>query len=105
MRNTKLSVIRLVTFSFMFLSVTFWLSENVLAYTDAVKTPLHYVSPRFSGLPAQLQNIAFGLAGLAMLGVGALGIFGKMSWPWVGSIIGSTALISGTFYYMKFIVN
>ncbi len=72
---------------------------------EAVKTPLHYVTPRFQNVPVYLKNIAYGLAGLATLGVGALGMFGKMSWPWVGSIIGSTALISGTYYYMQFVVK
>ena len=98
-------IIRLTLCLTVFCSVLFLLSDAVFAYTDPVKTPLHYVSPRFSGLPVQIKNIAYGLAGLATLGVGALGMFGKMSWPWVGSIIGSTALISGTYYYMQFIVK
>ena len=74
------------------------------AFAD-VETPLHYIAPKFKNLPVQLKNIAYGLTGLATLGVSALGLFGKMSWPWVGSIIGSTALISATYYYMDFIVK
>jgi hypothetical protein len=98
-------MIRLTLCLTVFFSVLFLLSESVFAYSNPVKTPLYYVAPRFGGLPVQLKNIAYGLAGLATLGVGALGMFGKMSWPWVGSIIGSTALISGTYYYMQFIVK
>ena len=70
-----------------------------------VQTPLYYVTPRFQNVPVYLHNVAYGLAGMATLGVGALGLFGKMSWPWVASIIGSTALIAGTYQYMGFIVK
>ena len=95
-------MIRLILCLTVFFSVLFLLSDS--AFAD-VGTPLRYVTPKFENLPVQLKNIAYGLTGLATLGVGALGMFGKMSWPWVGSIIVSTALISGTYYYMQFIVK
>jgi len=99
-------MIRLLLCLTVFFGVFICFSQSAFAaYADTVKTPLHYVTPKFNNLPVQLKNIAYGLAGLATLGVGALGMFGKMSWPWVGSIIGSTALISGTYYYMQFVVK
>lgn len=98
-------MMRLLLCLTVFCGVFICLSHSAFAYTDPVKTPLRYVTPKFENLPVQLKNIAYGLTGLATLGVGVLGMFGKMSWPWVGSIIGSTVLISGTYYYMKFIVN
>ena len=105
MDRGRCKMIRLLLCLTVFFGVFICIGQSAFAYEDTVKTPLRYVTPKFANLPVQLKNIAYGLAGLATLGVGALGMFGKMSWPWVGSIIGSTALISGTFYYMQFVVG
>jgi hypothetical protein len=56
------------------------LNTRVLAHVSTVRT---YMMP-----------IAYGIAGIAVLGIGALAMFGRFKWGWLFAVIGAVGLVA-----------
>lgn len=59
------------------------------------QSPLGNVTLRHvNWVRSAMMPVAFGFAGLAILGVGALAMMGKFQWGWLFAIIGAVALVA-----------
>jgi hypothetical protein len=85
------------------LQSSLWLIAGVLLTTAVLlpdtalaqyKSPLgNAVMPHVTFVRGQLPFVAYGMAGITVVGIGALAMFGKFRWAWLFAVIGALALV------------